>query len=139
VRGRVVEPDTLRQVLRQLQVERTVDRRGYVSIQRFAIYAERGLARQRVSIWLYEGRLHIEYQQALLARYAYRYDRKRRRLRAVHKPQLYATAFADPQLELWELSDEQWRKVLERPVRPRRVQGVAAIGHAEQLAFQLVG
>jgi hypothetical protein len=106
VRGRMVEPDTLRQVLRQLQVERTGDRCGYVSIQRFAIYAERGLARHRVSIWLYEGRLHIEYQQMLLARYTDRYDRKRKRLRAVHTSQLYATAFADPQMELWELDKE---------------------------------
>ena len=51
-----------------------------------------------------------------------------RRLRAVQKPRLSATAFADPQLELWERSDEQWRTGLERPVRPRRVQGVATIG-----------
>jgi hypothetical protein len=59
-------------VLRELQFERSIDRHGYVSIQRFYIYAERGLARQRVSIWLYEGRLHIAYREALLARYNYR-------------------------------------------------------------------
>ena len=39
-----------------------------------------------------------------------------RRLSAVWQPQLYRTAFASPQLELWELDDEQWRKVLERSV-----------------------
>jgi len=70
VRGRVIDPETLRSVLRHVQYERAVDRAGYISIQRFYIYAERGLARQRVSIWLYEGRLHIEYQQIMLARYA---------------------------------------------------------------------
>jgi hypothetical protein len=43
-----------------------------VSIQRFYIYAERGLAQQRVSICLYEGRLHIAYREVLLARYNYR-------------------------------------------------------------------
>ena len=65
VHGRVVEPDRLRQVLRYVQLERLVDRRSYISVQRFYIYAERGLARQRVSVWLYEGRLHIEYQQTM--------------------------------------------------------------------------
>lgn len=43
-------------VLRHLQVERVVTLRGYVSIQRFYLYAERGLARKQVSIWLMEGR-----------------------------------------------------------------------------------
>jgi transposase len=134
VRGHLVEPDRLRQVLRHVQLERSVDRRGYISVQRFYIYAERGLARQRVSVWLYEGRLHIEYQQTMLARYAYRYDRKQKRLRAVDQPQLQRTIFADPQLELWELDDEQWRKIVERAARPRR-EKVAARGSGEQLSF----
>lgn len=38
---------------------------GLVSVQRFYIYAHRGLARERVAVWIYEGRLHIEYQQTL--------------------------------------------------------------------------
>jgi hypothetical protein len=124
VRGRVVDPETLRSVLRHVQYERAVNRAGYISIQRFYIYTERGLARQRVSVWLYEGRLHIEYQQIMLARYAYRYDRKHKRLQAVSQPQLQKTVFADPQLELWELDDAQWRKVVERAARPRRTKPV---------------
>jgi putative transposase len=138
VRGRVVAPDTLRQVLRHVQLERSVDRRGYISVQRFYLYAERGLARQRVAIWLYEGRLHIEYQRTLLARYAYRYDRKHKRLRVVDQPQLHRTAFADPQLELWELDDAQWRKVLERAMRRRRSKS-AGPDEGQQLAFLLAG
>jgi hypothetical protein len=128
----------LRQVLRHVQLERSVDRRGYISVQRFYIYAERGLARQRVSVWLYEGRLHIEYQQTMLARYAYRYDRKRKRLQGVDQPQLQKTVFADPQMELWELDDEQWRKVLERAARARRTKstGTSAL---EQLSFRIAG
>jgi hypothetical protein len=47
-----------------------------VSIQRYYIYAERGLASRRVSVWLYDDRLHIEYQHRLLARYSYRYERR---------------------------------------------------------------
>jgi hypothetical protein len=138
VRGHMVEPAQLQQVLRQVQSERTVDRLGYISIQRFYLYAEAGLARQRVAIWLYEGRLHIEYQQTLLARYHYRYDRKQRRLESVDHPQHYSTRFVSPQLELWELDDEQWRKVIERPTRQRRPRAGSATV-AEQLGLQLIG
>jgi hypothetical protein len=78
-------------------------------------------SRRRVSVWLYDGRLHIAHQDFLLARYAYQYDRKARRLRVVAQPQLYRTPYASPQLELWELDDEQWQKVARRPYerRPR--------------------
>jgi hypothetical protein len=124
VRGRQLDPGQLQHALRHLEVERVVNRVGYVSIQRFYIYAERGLARQRVSIWLYDGSLRIAYQQTLLAQYTYRYERAARRLRAVAQPQLYTTAFASPQLELWEMDDSQWRKILERPVRRQRRRAV---------------
>ena len=50
-------------------MERVITLRGYVSVQRFYLYAERGLSRQRVSVWLYEGRLHVAYCEALLAQY----------------------------------------------------------------------
>ena len=137
VRGRNVAPDELHDVLRHLQFDRAVDRNGYVSIQRFYIYAERGLARRRVSIWLYEGRLQIAYREALLARYAYRYDRKQQQLWAIERPILYRTAYASPQLELWELDDDQWRKVLERLPALRR-RGSPMRTDIEQLSLPLI-
>ena len=115
VRGGEIVAGALQRALHEMQVERVVNARGYVSVQRFYIYAERGLSRTRVSIWLYEGRLHVAHREALLARYAYRYDRKARRLRAVSDPEISRTAYASPQLELWELDDAQWRKVTARP------------------------
>ena len=62
-------------------------------MQRFYIYAERGLARKRVSIWLDEGRVQIAYREALVARYSSTYDRRRKRLRSVQQPVLYQTAY----------------------------------------------
>jgi len=115
VRGRLIAEDVVRRVLRQMQVERVVNARGYVSVQRFYLYAERGLSRTRVSVWLYDGRLSIAYHDALLARYAYRYDRTARRLQAVTDPHVLHTPYASPQLELWDLDDEQWHKVTRRP------------------------
>ncbi len=142
VRGRELDPDVLPRALRQLQLERVVNRAGYVSVQRFYLYAERGLSRQRVSVWLDDGRLHLAYRQALLAQYTYRAERRGKRLRAVDPhPQLYRTAYASPQLELWELDDAQWRKVWERPPRQHHLtrERDAAEARVQQLALPIVG
>ena len=73
----------MRQVVRHLHFTRAVNQHGYISIQRFYIYAERGIARQRVSIWLYEGRLDIAYRETRLAPYHYHTQRPRRQLRSI--------------------------------------------------------
>ncbi len=137
VRGRHVAPDELRAVLRHLQFERSVRPNGYISVQKFYIYAERGLARQRVSVWLYAGQLHVTYRAALLARYAYTYDRKQRQVRRITDPTLLKTPYVSPQLELWELDETQWRKVLERPV-PQRHAAVASKLAVEQLSLPMI-
>ena len=111
VRGRPVEPEHLRRLFGQVQFLRTVNLYGFISIQRFYIYAEAGLSRQRVSIWIAEGQLHIAYRETLLAQDCCAYDRRQRRLREVSQPTLYQTVFASPQLELIELDDAQWIKV----------------------------
>lgn len=116
LRGRGVEPQRLREVFGRTEFLRTVNRYGFVSVQRFYLYAENGLSRQRVSIWIYEGQLRIEYHKTLLARYRCTYDPKHGQLRDVHEPILYTTPFASPQLELIELDDEQWRKCQRRPL-----------------------
>lgn len=113
--GRSVSRQQLQRVFRHLQFSRTVNQHGLVSIQRFFIYAERGLAKKRVTIWIYEDRLNIEYKQALLARYDCNVGRKQRQLTAVTNPQLYDTPFVSPQLELFVLDDDQWLKVIQRP------------------------
>jgi hypothetical protein len=139
IHGRELAPDALPQALRTLQMARTVNRAGYVSVQRFYLYAERGLARKRVSVWLYDGRLHLAHQQALLAQYTYHAERRGKQLRSVDPhPQLFRTTYASPQLELWELDDEQWRKVFKRPsYQPRPIR--APETPFQQLALPMVG
>lgn len=127
VRGRPVDSRELRGAFRHLQFPRVVNRHGLVSVQRFYIYAERGLSRQRVAVWIYEGRLRIEHQQTLLARYSCVVDRRQKTLKSVSRPKLYRTPFASPQMELFELDDKQWRKVLRRPpYSPRKSQEALA-------------
>jgi transposase len=126
-RGRPLEPDTLRRAFRHLQFPRIVNRHGLVSVQRFYIYAERGLAKHRVAVWIYENRLHVEYQQTLLARYQSKIDRRRKALKSVSRPQIFATPFASPQLELFELDEAEWRRAwLRPPYNYRQPQGPLA-------------
>ncbi len=115
LRGRPVEAKRLRQLFGRVEFLRTVNRYGFVSVQRFYIYAENGLSRQRVSIWIYEGELSIAYHKTLLARYRCEYDAKQGQLHVVSEPTLYASPFTSPQLELIELDDAQWVKCQQRP------------------------
>jgi hypothetical protein len=117
LRGRGVEPTHLRELFGRTEFLRTVNHYGFVSVQRFSLYAEPGLSRQRVSIWIDEGQLRIEYHKTLLARYRCLYDAKHGQLQDVNEPLLYTTPFASPQLELIELDDAQWRKFQRRPLR----------------------
>jgi hypothetical protein len=124
--GRPVNRQQLQRVFRHLQFSRIINQHGLVSVQRFYIYAERGLAKQRVTIWIYEDRLNIEYKQALLARYNCKVGRRQRQLTAVTNPQLYDTLFASPQLELFVLDDAQRLKVRQRPpFAPRKTKATA--------------
>jgi putative transposase len=98
LRGRGVEPQRLREVFGRTEFLRTVNRYGFVSVQRFYLYAENGLSRQRVSIWIYEGQLRIEYHKTLLARYRCTYDPKHGQLRDVHEPILDPRAHSNKNL-----------------------------------------
>ena len=120
VKGRGVEAAHLRQLFGRVEFLRTVNRYGFVSVQRFYIYAEDGLSRQRVSIWIYEGQLRIEYAQTLLARYHCRFNTRQGRIEDVSDPTLYTTAFASKQIELIELDDAQWKKVQQHPSKTYR-------------------
>ncbi|HEY5867347.1 MAG TPA: hypothetical protein VI542_17630 [Candidatus Tectomicrobia bacterium] len=119
VRGRAVDSECLRRLFGRVQFLRTVNPYGFVSIQRFYIYAEQGLSRHRVAVWIYEGQLRIEYRETLVARYRCAYDQRQQRLRDVSQPRLYHTVFASPQLELIELDDAQWIKVQQRALQRR--------------------
>ena len=133
--GCAVTLEQLRRVFRHLQFSRVVNRYGNVSIQRFYIYAERGLSKRRVTLWFYQDRLHVEYQQTLLARYHYRMQNGSTKIRSISRPKLYKTVFVFPQLELLELDDTQWHKIVRRPEYAKRRPALAAA--TRQLAFDL--
>ena len=101
VRGRSVERARLHQLFGAVQFLRTVNRYGFISVPRFYIYAEQGLSRQRVAIWIYEGELRLEYQETLLARYRCAYDQRQRRLRDVSDPMCIRRSSRLPSWSCW--------------------------------------
>jgi hypothetical protein len=52
VRGRAVDPERLRHLFGRVQFLRTVNPDGFVRLQRCSIYAEQGLSRPRVAVWM---------------------------------------------------------------------------------------
>ena len=132
MRGCAVDTERLRSLFGRVQFLRTVNPYGFVHIQRFYLYAEQGLSRQRVAVWIYGGQLRIAYRETRIARYRCAYDQRQKRLREVSHPTLYHTVFASPQLELIEFDDAQWIKVQQR-VSQRRMPGRTLLG--EQLTL----
>lgn len=136
--GRSVSPEQLHQVFRHLQFSRVINRHGNISIHRFYIYAERGLTQRRVTAWVFEDRLHVEYRQTLLARYHYRLERDSTKIRAISRPKIYRTQYASPQLELLELDDAQWRKIARRPEYARRRAALATAVRQLAIDFPMI-
>lgn len=121
VRGKLVNPDELADWFKGEHTERCVSTHGRIRIQRFSLYAERGLARRRVSVWLHDGWLRIEHDHAILAQYRFKTQRRRKVIKSISSPKLFQTHFASPQLEICELDEEQWLKIVRLPTRmPRR-------------------
>ncbi|MGI8825015.1 MAG: hypothetical protein ACR2JC_05095 [Chloroflexota bacterium] len=42
-------------------------------------------------------------------------------MQAVDTPRVFRTPYASPQLEFWELDDEQWHKITRRPYERRQL------------------
>jgi len=54
----------------------------------------------------------ITYNDQPLARYTVAYESDQHMFKTVSEPQLVETTFRLPQLPLWELTDDDWRKVV---------------------------
>lgn len=124
---------------------RTLDGLGYLTLQRFRLYAEEGLAGTEVVVWVAEDALTVEYGGEALSRYEVECDpsfaggvsRAVGRLRRVKGHTLFessVTSRAKP-LRLFDLNEalgeEGWIKVLKleeyaprQPLRPDKLQQV---------------
>lgn len=115
VHGRVFAEADLRRVFYTTRFRRQVDRSGYLRFRHWRIYAEAGLPGAGVAVWLYEEQLLIVYDDQAVAQYTVDYQPDQRQFRDVTKPQLFVTHHRSPQLLLWELNDDEWRKAYPVP------------------------
>ena len=119
---------------------RTLDDLGYLTLQRFRLYAEEGLARREVAVWVQEDSLTVEYGGEALSRYEVECDPavgagSVGRLRGVKSHTLFESSIIVPQLRLFDLGEalgeEGWMKFLKldeyAPRRPRRPDGLQQV------------
>jgi len=114
---------------------RVLDGLGYVTMMRWRLYAEEGLAGEDADLWLLENTLTVEHAGRPLWAYEVAYDARSPvgrggygRLLEVSKPTLFETPFASGQLRLFGLAetlgDDGWLKMLRlddyAPRGPRR-------------------
>jgi hypothetical protein len=114
---------------------RTLDGLGYLTLQRFRLYAEEGLAGTEVVVWVAEDALTVEYGGEALSRYEVECDPPAGvssvgRLRRVKGHTLFETSIASlaKPLRLFDLDEalgeEGWIKILKleeyAPRQPRR-------------------
>jgi putative transposase len=112
---------------------RTLDVLGYLTLQRFRLYAEEGLAGTEVVVWVAEDSLTVEYGGEALSCYEVECEPATGvssvgRLRKVKSHTLFEISIVVPQLRLFDLGEvlgeEGWIKVLKleeyAPRLPRR-------------------
>jgi putative transposase len=110
---------------------RKLDASGYARIKHWRVYAEEGLARREVAVWLGEGEMAVEYDGQTLSRYDVSLSREAK-LEAVTNPRLFASPYAPTQPKLFALDalgEGGWLKAL-------RMEGYAAYTRRRPDALQ---
>ena len=118
--GRIFHEADLRHVFYALQYRRRVDWAGYMRFRHWRIYAEEGIAGAIVALWLYDESLTVVCGDEALAAYTVAYQPDATHFTRITNPQIFETTYRSRQLRLWDLTDDEWRKVYRLPVHQRR-------------------
>jgi len=84
---------------------RKLDAVGYARLKHWRVYAEEGLARCEVALWLSNDGLSIEYGGQILSSYDVSLSSGATKLKDVTNPRLFVTRYHAPQLKLFALED----------------------------------
>ena len=121
VSGMRFHPKDLERAFFSERHSRVLDALGYVTLMRWRLYAEEGLAGKEVDLWLLERTLTVEHAGEALSAYEVDHDPivgrgGSGRLLAVRRPILFDTPFASGQPRLFGLAEtlgeDGWLKVL---------------------------
>lgn len=130
VYGQVWDEAALHYAFYATRFGRRLDKTGYVRFRHYRVYAEPGLERRRVAVWLYKEQLSIEFNETLLVQYTVTYQPDHKHFRSIADPHIYETQYRSPQLPLWQFGDDEWLKVLRLPLLKVRKQ------HRRHMAIQ---
>ena len=127
VTGVRYHPGDLERAFFSSRFTRKLDSFGYARLKHWRIYAEEGLARSEVALWLGTGGLSVEYGGQPLSRYDVSLSSGAAKIEDVKNPRLFITRHKTPQLKLFGLEDALgeggWLKALrleEYAARTRR-------------------
>ena len=101
-------------------------------MKHWRVYAEEGLARCEVAVWLGDGEMAVEYGGQTLSRYDVSLSQDAAKLKAVTNPRLFATPYRTTQPKLFALDalgEGGWLKAL-------RLAGYAARARRRPEALQ---
>jgi hypothetical protein len=125
----VYPTEFLDRILFATRYTRHLDKNGYLRFQNWKLYGERGLAKTKVSIWIYEDSLKVEHQAVTLSKYSVQVQDDHKHVQAVSHPHLTETPFRSPQLALFDLGPGEWLLYWKTPdrvpgPRKRRITGI---------------
>jgi putative transposase len=113
---------------------RKLDAVGYARLKHWRVYAEEGLARCEVALWLSNEGLSIEYGGQILSSYDVSLSSGAAKLKDVTNPRLFVTRYHAPQLKLFALEDELgeggWLKALRLEEYAARIRWPQALQQA---------
>ena len=136
-KGRVYPESVLSRILFATRYVRWLDKHGFLRYQDWKFYGERDLAKEKVTIWIYEGSLRVEKEVSMLN------DHKH--VQVVRSARSHETPFHSPQLTLFDLGPDGWILYWKTPEQvPRRnvhsVEGITQLPLFEtQLLEKAVG
>jgi len=96
-------PTDLSRAFFSTMLARKLDASGYARVKHWRVYAEEGLARCEVAVWLGDGEMAVEYAGQTLSRYDVSLSRDAARLKDVTNPRLFATSYGAGQPKLFAL------------------------------------
>ncbi len=107
-------PTDLSRAFFSTMLVRKLDASGYARVKHWRVYAEEGLARCEVAVWLDDGEMAVEYEGRILSRYDVSLSRDAAKLEAVTNPRLFSTPYGTGLLFMcathgWSYGDRKTR------------------------------
>lgn len=136
-KGTVYSESILNRILFATRYTRHLNRFGYLRVQGWKLYGERALPGEPVTVWVYDGKVTVEYQTVTLSQYDVEVQEDRKSLKQVSKPQLAHHPFRSPQLTLIDVSPSEWRLYWRAPTYQPRRRPNASLGLVQFPLFEI--